>query len=121
MSPGLCKFERREHCTYPKCECYASLRSTQSESASTAEAWWMVGDEYPPVVYTSRAEALSHGNKPVPLLRADLQLLADLCDWGISHKKSCPQPASNFQAHQPCKCGRDALLHRLRVAAGRSA
>lgn len=50
----------------------------------------------------------------------DTALLTDLCEWGISHKKSCPLPASNFQKNKPCACGRDALLHRLRVAIGRS-
>jgi hypothetical protein len=48
------------------------------------------------------------------------QILTDVADWGISHKASCPQPASNFQKNQPCKCGRDALLNRVRVAIGRA-
>ena len=37
----------------------------------------------------------------------------------ICHKRSCPPPASNFQKHQPCACGRDALVSEIRTALGR--
>lgn len=31
----------------------------------------------------------------------------------ITHKSSCPLPASNFQKRKPCQCGRDAIIDRI--------
>ena len=95
---------------------------TNRRSATDQQGvWWMVGDDEPRI-YSTRDEALSHGHSPVPYVPQALlkELLLDLANWDLSHKKSCPMPASNFQKNQPCKCGRDALLHRLRVAVGRA-
>jgi hypothetical protein len=41
-------------------------------------------------------------------------LLVKAREWGISHKRSCPIRASNFQTQ--CECGRDALAAELNEA-----
>ena len=49
----------------------------------------------------------------IPTEADDKELLRIALEF-MGHRSSCSLPASNFQKHQPCKCGKDALVALIR-------